>query len=147
MMVPKGNPLNFKSLSDSTKKNVMFINRQAGSGTRVLLDYLLDRQNILKEDIVGCEREEFTHLGVAVAIASGSADVGLGIQSAAEALGLDFIPIGEERYDLAVPTEYLSNQLVNNMLDVINSKEFKEEVLSLGGYDIRDTGKILNDSL
>jgi len=143
MLVPKGNPLNIRSLGDLAKEHIVFINRQAGSGTRVLLDYLLDKQNIARENIIGYEREEFTHLGVAVSIASGSADVGLGIQSAAEALGLDFIPVGEERYDLAVPTEYLSNLLVQNMLEVIRSNEFQAEVLSLGGYDTRDTGKIV----
>ncbi|KUO63043.1 MAG: LysR family transcriptional regulator [Gracilibacter sp. BRH_c7a] len=141
LIVPKGNPLRIKDLSDLSRDKVIFINRQAGSGTRVLLDYLLEQKEISKEEITGYEREEFTHLGVAIAVASGSADVGLGIQSAAVALGLDFIPIGEERYDLAVPTEYLKYSLMQKMLDVIRSEEFKTEVLALGGYDTRDTGK------
>jgi len=143
MIVPKGNPLNLHNLSDLARDNLHFINRQAGSGTRVLLDYLLEKQNIKKEQITGYEREEFTHLGVAVAVASGTADVGLGIQSAAETLGLDFIPIGEERYDLAIPSEFLTLPLMENMLSVIRSEEFQAEVRSLGGYDTRDTGKII----
>jgi len=143
LIVPKGNPLRIKDLSDLSRDKVIFINRQAGSGTRVLLDYLLEQKEISKEEITGYEREEFTHLGVAIAVASGSADVGLGIQSAAVALGLDFIPIGEERYDLAVPTEYLKYSLMQKMLDVIRSEEFKTEVLALGGYDTRDTGNAI----
>ena len=144
LIIPKGNPLKIKELRDLSRENVIFVNRQAGSGTRVLLDYLLEQQAISKEKITGYEREEYTHLGVAIAVASGTADVGLGIQSAAMALGLDFIPIGEERYDLAIPTEYLDYPLMQKMLDVIRSEEFKTEVQALGGYDIRDTGRFMN---
>lgn len=143
LILPKGNPLDITQLSDLARDDVTFINRQAGSGTRVLLDYLLEQQGISKQRIVGYDREEFTHLGVAIAVISGTADVGLGIQSAAIALGLDFIPIGEERYDLAVPAEFLTYPLMQSMLEVIRSEEFKTEVLALGGYDTRDTGKII----
>lgn len=143
LIIPKGNPLEIKNLTDLSRENINFVNRQAGSGTRVLLDYLLEQQAIAQERITGYEREEYTHLGVAIAVASGTADVGLGIQSAAMALGLDFIPIGEERYDLAIPTEYLDYFTMQKMLDVIRSEEFKTEVLALGGYDTRDTGRIM----
>lgn len=143
LIIPKGNPLKIKELRDLSRENIIFVNRQAGSGTRVLLDYLLEQQAISKEKITGYEREEYTHLGVAIAVASGTADVGLGIQSAAMALGLDFIQIGEERYDLAIPTEYLDYPLMQKMLDIIRSEEFKTEVLSLGGYDTRDTGRTM----
>jgi len=140
LLVPKGNPLNLKNLVDLAQSGIRFINRQGGSGTRVLLDYLLQKQGLAKEQILGYDREEFTHLGVAVAVASGSADVGLGIQSAAEALGLDFLLIGEERYDLAIPREYLEEPRMKAMISVIQSKAFQEDVLALGGYDVREMG-------
>ncbi|HBW38014.1 molybdopterin biosynthesis protein [Desulfosporosinus sp. BICA1-9] len=140
LIVPKGNPLNLKTLEDLAKPGVRFINRQGGSGTRVLLDYLLQKQGLSKEQILGYEREEFTHLAVAVAVASGAADVGLGIQSAAEALGLDYVLVGEERYDLAIPREFLEEPRMKAMIEVIQSRAFQEDVLALGGYDVRDTG-------
>ena len=140
LIVPKGNPLNIKTLADLVKPGIRFINRQRGSGTRVLLDYLLQKQGLTIEQILGYEREEFTHLAVAVAVASGSADVGLGIQSAAEALGLDYVLVGEERYDLAIPREYLEEPRMKAMIAVVQSKVFQEDVLALGGYDVRDTG-------
>ena len=140
LIVPKGNPLNIKTLADLVKPGLRFINRQGGSGTRVLLDYLLQKQGLTKEQILGYEREEFTHLAVAVAVASGAADVGLGIQSAAEALGLDYVLVGEERYDLAIPREYLEEPRMKAMISVIQSKAFQEDVLALGGYDVRETG-------
>lgn len=140
-IVAKGNPLNIRTLEDLARPGIRFINRQGGSGTRVLFDYLLQKQGLVKEQILGYDREEFTHLGVAVAVTSGSADVGLGIQSAAEALGLDYIYVGEERYDLAIPREYLEEPRMQAMISVIQSKEFQESVLALGGYDVRETGK------
>jgi len=142
LIVPKGNPLKIMTLADLVKPGIRFINRQNGSGTRVLLDYLLLKQDLNKEQISGYEREEFTHLAVAVAVASGAADVGLGIQSAAEALGLDYVLVGEERYDLAIPREYLEEPRMKAMISVIQSKAFQEDVLALGGYDVRDTGVI-----
>jgi len=140
LIVPKGNPLNIKTLEDLAKPGVRFINRQGGSGTRVLLDYLLQKQGLGKEQILGYEREEFTHLAVAVAVASGAADVGLGIQSAAEALGLDYVLVGEERYDLAIPKEFLEEPRMKAMIEVIQSRAFQEDVLALGGYDVREMG-------
>ena len=140
LIVPKGNPLNIKTLEDLIKPGIRFINRQGGSGTRVLFDYLLQKQGLTKEQILGYDREEFTHLAVAVAVASGSADVGLGIQSAAEALGLDYVLVGEERYDLAIPQEFLEEPRMKAMISVIQSKAFQEDVLALGGYDVRETG-------
>jgi putative molybdopterin biosynthesis protein len=139
-IVPKGNPLSIRTLEDLIKPGIRFINRQGGSGTRVLLDYLLQKQGLSKEQILGYEREEFTHLAVAVAVASGAADVGLGIQSAAEALGLDYVLVGEERYDLAIPREFLEEPRMKAMITVVQSKEFQEDVLALGGYDVRETG-------
>jgi len=139
-IVPKGNPLKLKTLEDLAQPGVRFVNRQGGSGTRVLFDYLLQKQGLTKEQILGYDREEFTHLAVAVAVASGAADVGLGIQSAAEALGLDYVLVGEERYDLAIPREFLEEPRMKAMIAVVQSKEFQEDVLALGGYDVRETG-------
>lgn len=144
LLVPKGNPMGLKGMRDIANGRVRFVNRQGGSGTRVLLDYLLQQEGLEKEQILGYDREEFTHLGVAVAVASGSADTGLGIQSAANSLGLDFIPIGEERYDLAIPKEYLEDHRMHVLLDIIKSPAFLRDVEALGGYDTRDTGKIMN---
>jgi putative molybdopterin biosynthesis protein len=143
LLVAKGNPLNITQLEDLTRSGVRFVNRQGGSGTRVLLDYLLAQKGISSERILGYEREEFTHLNVAVAVASGSTDTGLGIQSAAEALDLDFVPIGEERYDLAIPREFMEEPRMKTLINVVQSDKFKEEVLNLGGYDVRDTGKFI----
>lgn len=140
LIVPKGNPHNIKTLEDILRPGIRFINRQGGSGTRVLFDYLLQKQGFTKEQILGYEREEFTHLAVAVAVASGAADVGLGIQSAAEALGLDYVLVGEERYDLAIPREYLEEPRMKAMITVVQSKAFQDDVLALGGYDVRETG-------
>lgn len=144
LLVTKGNPLKLKELVDLADGRVRFVNRQGGSGTRVLLDYLLQKEGIDPRRILGYEREEFTHLGVAVAVASGSADTGLGIQSAAISLGLDFIPIGEERYDLAIPREHLEDPRMQALLEVIKSSTFQRDVEAMGGYDIRDSGKIMN---
>lgn len=144
LMVPRDNPLNLQTLEDLADGKVRFVNRQGGSGTRVLLDYLLAQKGIAQKDILGYDREEFTHLGVAVAVASGSADVGLGIQSAAISLGLDFIPIGEERYDLAIPQEYLADPRMKALLAVITSAGFLADVQAMGGYDTRDTGKFMD---
>lgn len=140
LIVPKGNPLRIQTLADLARPGVRFINRQGGSGTRVLLDYLLQKQGIAKEQIQGYDREEFTHLAVAVAVAAGTVDVGLGIQSAAEALGLDYVLVGEERYDLAIPGVYLEEPRVKDMISVVQSDAFRKDVLALGGYDVRDTG-------
>ncbi|KLU59971.1 molybdopterin molybdenumtransferase [Peptococcaceae bacterium CEB3] len=144
LLVARGNPFKLRTLADLADGRIRFVNRQGGSGTRVLLDYLLAQEGVDKEQILGYDREEFTHLGVAVAIASGSADAGLGIQSAALSLGLDFIPIGEERYDLAIPQEYLADHRMETLLAVIASPDFQAEVRAMGGYDLRDAGKFMN---
>ncbi|CAA7601089.1 Probable molybdopterin binding domain protein [Acididesulfobacillus acetoxydans] len=144
LLVARGNPLKLRTLADLADGRLRFVNRQGGSGTRVLLDYLLAQEGVDKQQILGYDREEFTHLGVAVAIASGSADAGLGIQSAALSLGLDFIPIGEERYDLAIPQEYLADRRIEMLLEVIASPDFQAEVRAMGGYDLRDAGKFMN---
>jgi len=141
LMVLPGNPKNIKAIEDLTRPDVTFINRQKGAGTRVLLDFALREKRIDPAQIRGYERESYTHTQVAAQVKSGAADVGLGVLSAARALGLEFIPWKEERYDLAIPMEYLEHPGVKAILEIIGGAEFKKKVLSLGGYDTRDTGK------
>ena len=109
LIVPKGNPKKIKNLRDLTRKDLTFINRQPGAGTRVLLDYKLGKLRIKPERIQGYEREETTHMAVAVAIASGLMDTGLGVKSAAKALGLDFVPIEREEYDLVYQKAFFNS--------------------------------------
>ncbi|MGD8915869.1 MAG: molybdopterin biosynthesis protein [Syntrophobacterales bacterium] len=143
LIVAPDNPKSIKGLKDLTRDGVNFVNRQAGSGTRILLDWRLGQLGIDSAKIRGYEREEYTHMAVAVDILSGTADVGMGIHAAAQALALDFTPVTTERYDLVIPAEHYDNPLVQELLEVIASQEFKEQVMALGGYDVRDTGRII----
>ncbi len=141
-MVASGNPRGIRGISDLSRDDIVFVNRQAGSGTRVLLDFELQKAGIDPDAVRGYENEEFTHMAVAVSVLSGKADAGLGILSAARALGLDFIPVCEERYDLLIPEECLQHPVMKEVLDCLSSTEFKREVEALGGYSTRDTGKV-----
>jgi len=143
LIVAPGNPKCINGLEDLIRDGLSFVNRQAGSGTRILLDWRLGQLGIDPAKIKGYEREEYTHMAVAVDVLSGTADVGMGIHAAAQALALDFIPVTTERYDLVIPAEHYDNPLVQELLEVIASQEFKEQVMALGGYDVRDTGRII----
>ncbi len=143
LIVPKGNPLGISGLADLAGGKIRYINRQRGAGTRILLDYELGKLGIKPETITGYEREEFTHLGVAVAVAAGSADTGLGILAAAKALELDFIPVERERYDLLIPEEFWDSPYVQNLLEIRVREKFHAEFHALGGYDTKDMGKIM----
>ncbi len=143
LLVPPGNPKGISGLKDLVRKDIVFINRQPGSGTRVLLDFELGRLGLEPVRIRGYEREEFTHMAVGVAVASGLADVGLGVRSAAVALGLDFIPVGQEQYDLLFLRPFYDSERGEKLMRVIGSKGFKEGIESLGGYDTWTTGKVL----
>jgi putative molybdopterin biosynthesis protein len=143
LMVRKGNPKKIHGLKDLLQKDVTFINRQNGSGTRILLDHTLKTLSLKANQIRGYEKEEFTHMAVASTVASGMADVGMGILPAARALGLDFIPIAKERYDLLIPSIYFEDEKIQRVIETVRSKEFKEEVLRMGGYDISRTGEEL----
>ena len=144
LIVQKGNSKKVKGLKDLQREEVSFINRQKGSGTRILLDHLLKTLSLDPRQIRGYEREEFTHMAVASSVASGRVDAGLGILSAARALHLDFIPIGTERYDLVIPSVYFQGKEVQKILEAIRSREFKDMVLRMGGYDVSRTGEELN---
>lgn len=143
LLVNKGNPKRIFDLSDLTREEVRFINRQRGAGTRLLLDYHLDQNGLSKDDIEGYQHEEFTHLAVGAAIASGRVDCGLGIAAVTHALDLDFIPLFQERYDLVIPQEFAQSELLAPLFDLFTNPEFRQLVASLPGYDIEPMGKII----
>jgi len=143
LIVAPGNPKKIKGIEDLVRDDIVFINRQAGSGTRILLDYRLKALGLDPADINGYETDEFTHMSVAVAVLSGSVDVGLGIYAAAKALGLDFIPVVTERYDLVIPKMFFETENIRILLETIHSAKFKQRVEALGGYSTRQTGEII----
>ncbi|MBI5953260.1 MAG: molybdopterin biosynthesis protein [Chloroflexi bacterium] len=143
LMVRKGNPKGIKALGDLTKPEVQFVNRQRGAGTRVLLDYHLNLMGMSPDSILGYTQEEYTHLGVASAVASGRADCGLGIAAAAQALKLDFVPLFQERYDLVIPKEHAESDLLAPLFELLADSGFQDSVSKLPGYDILVMGKII----
>lgn len=143
LMVKKGNPKNITKFEDLERKDIKFINRQRGSGTRLLLDYNLNKLNMDPENINGYYREEFTHLAVAAAIEASDADVGLGVYSAAAMMGLDFIPVYNEEYDLAIPEEFLNLEIIKEFIETIKSAEFKAKLDELGGYNYSNAGNVI----
>jgi putative molybdopterin biosynthesis protein len=146
LIVKKGNPLEIKTLKSLASKKVTYINRQEGSGTRVLLDYRLKEHGIDPEEIPGYSRIAYTHMEVALEIFSGSANAGLGIFAVARQLDLDFIPLATERFDLIIPSESYTTRAVKALRGVLGSDEFKANMTQLGGYDTKDTGKIVYES-
>jgi putative molybdopterin biosynthesis protein len=144
LLVPKGNPKGIAGFEDLTRPEIRFINRQRGAGTRLLTDMHLNRLAINTDRVVGYDKEEYTHMNVASAIASNNADTGLAIRAAAVALDLDFIPVAEERYDIILPQAFLDDPRVLALLQTIREdKEFRQTVEGLGGYDLRDCGRIM----
>ena len=144
LVVKKGNPKGIRGFKDLAKDGVIFINRQSGAGTRLLTDKHLRELGIEPSRIRGYEREEYTHMGVASAVLSGVADTGLAILAAANALDLDFVPVAKERYDLAIPANFVELEMVGRLLDIIaNDEEFRRTVKGMGGYDISDMGKVM----
>jgi putative molybdopterin biosynthesis protein len=144
LLVLKGNPKNINGFKDLTRDDVIFVNRQAGAGTRLLTDKCLKELDINPKDVKGYEREEYTHMGVASAVITGIADTGLAILASAKALGLDFIPVAKERYDLAIPSEFLETEMLQNLLKIVREDtEFRRTVVGLGGYDVSDMGKVM----
>lgn len=140
LMVAKGNPKGISGLRDLVRKDVRFVNRQPGAGTRVLLDYRLAKLRIRPERIDGYEREEFTHMAVASAVASGLADTGLGVRSAAQALGLDFVPVETEEFDLVLRRDFHDSAAGAALLAAVRSPELAAALVRFGGYDTKDSG-------
>lgn len=132
LMVKKGNPLNIRSFKDVAK--VRYVNRQLGSGTRILCDYLIAENGMNKKDIVGYKNEEFTHTAVAALVANGNADCGLGIYSAAKMYDLDFIEICIEEYDILIDEKAYNSESVQKFLGLLKSEEFINRLSQMGGY-------------
>ena len=143
LMVARGNPLNIRKFSDIARDGVRYVNRQKGSGTRILSDYLCKRENVDASAIYGYDREELTHTSVAAQIVSGSADAGMGIYSAAKLYDLDFIPICIEEYDLIIPDHAWDTPMVRSLLTILKSDAFREKILSLGGYTVDNPGEVI----
>ena len=144
IMVKKGNPLGIKGIEDLAGGSVRYVNRQRGAGTRVLFDYKLKEAGIEPETIKGYDREMATHMAVAASVASDSADAGMGVLSAAQAMGLDFIPVGVEEYDFAIPQKFLEVPAVKAFIQILQSEEFQARLNELGGYEIRNAGEIIS---
>lgn len=141
-ILPPGNPQQITSLPNLTKPGVKWVNRQAGSGTRVWLDVQLRRNEIDAATIAGYTDEKTTHLQVAQAIESGAANAGLGIHAAAAAYGLDFVPLTQEIYQLVIPERVWETAVCQSLITIINSDAFKTSVNALGGYDTTTTGEL-----
>lgn len=173
IMVKKGNPLGIKGIADlatpcdacgvdtygtdatdaesgtvgtagnAAKSTIRYVNRQRGAGTRVLFDYRLKQENIDPSSITGYDREMATHMAVAAAVASDGADAGMGVLSAAKAMDLDFIEVGPEEYDFAIPAEYLELPHIKAFIEILQSSEFRDRIEELGGYSAENAGKII----
>ncbi|QKE73736.1 helix-turn-helix transcriptional regulator [Arthrobacter citreus] len=143
LYVKKGNPLNITSWSDLSREDVKIINREKGSGARILLDEQLRINDISYKYIKGYEHEENNHLSVASAVATGVGDVGVGIEKAAKMIGIDFIPLITEQYDLVILKNAKNEHLINIVKDILSSHQFQSEVDSIGDYDTTKTGKVL----
>lgn len=143
LMLAKGNPLDIKEFTDIAKNGVRYVNRQKGSGTRVLMDYLCEQYAVNVSDIYGYEREELTHTSVAAQIANGSADAGMGIYSAAQLYDLDFLPICIEEYDLIIPDHAWETPVVQQLIATLKSPAFREKMLAMGGYTVDHPGEII----
>jgi molybdate-binding protein/DNA-binding transcriptional regulator YhcF (GntR family) len=142
LILAKNNPKQIKSFDDLRRHDVTLINRQRGSGTRVLLDFELHKLGIDPSRVKGYKREVDTHLAVAMSVSRGEADIGLGIQAAADSNELDFLPLLKERYDLVIPKEKYRSKAIAALLEIIKSADFKGVVANIGGYDTSQTGSI-----
>lgn len=143
LIVTRGNPKAIQTLADLTRDQVTFVNRQRGAGTRLLLEYHLDSLGLSTDSIHGYGREEYSHLTVAAAVASGRADCGLGVRAAADALNLDFIPLYEERFDLVIPVDFYQHPKLAPLLEVLDDTSFQRQVNDLPGYDSSPMGRVI----
>lgn len=138
----KGNPKNISSISDLKNKDINFVNRQRGAGTRVLFDYLLKEEGIDSTQINGYNKEEFTHIAAAAAVGRGSADAALGIRAAAEVIGVDFLSLTKESYDLILEAAMLDDPRIEYLIKLLREKEIKEQIKALGGYEVNASGSL-----
>jgi len=143
LIVRHGNPKNIRRIEDLGREHVTLINREKGAGARYLLDQQLEREGLRRAQVRGYDLIADSHFQVARRIVEGQADVGIGVRSAANLYGLDFIPLQQSRYDLVIPKTFLAaHPSIGNLLDAIVSRQFRTEIEALGGYDTSETGKI-----
>jgi molybdate-binding protein/DNA-binding transcriptional regulator YhcF (GntR family) len=142
LIVPCGNPLGVAGLNDLARPGLRFINRQAGSGTRVWLDVALRKAGISADQILGYAQEAMTHFEVAAAVASAKVDAGFGLESAARSYGLDFIYLVRERYDLVIPEPGVHLEAVQRLSDWLADTAACQVIADFGGYDVEETGKL-----
>ncbi|MBA2881163.1 putative molybdopterin biosynthesis protein [Desulfosalsimonas propionicica] len=143
LIVAPGNPKKLSGITDLARDDVVFVNRQSGSGTRVLLDFHLRGAGVDPAAITGYENEEFTHMAVAVAVLGRAADAGLGIRAAARALDLDFIPVATESYELVIPEAFAESGRIRLLTEMIGSAQFIERLHAMGGYHTQNTGRVV----
>jgi putative molybdopterin biosynthesis protein len=143
LITAHGNPLHVGGFAGLAKKGVRIVNRQKGSGTRVLLDHHMDNLGISTRDIAGYNTEVFTHLEVGLAVLSKEADTGIATAAVAKLLGLSFIPITRENFDMILDQSTFFTKGVQALIEVLKSRDFRKRVEKLGGYDFKDSGKVL----
>ncbi len=143
LIVQKENPLGLKNIKDIFDKKIRFVNRQRGSGTRILLDHWIKKENLDFKNLQGYDYEVATHLDVAMAIKNGTAEAGLGIMEAAKIVGLDFIPLAKEEYDFLINPKMRDNKKIIEFIDFLRSDYFRNKIESLEGYSLSDPGKIV----
>ena len=146
LYVKKGNPFNLAAWTDLTNDKLTFINRERGSGARILLDEQLRINKISAKSLKGYENEETNHLSVASAVSSGAADVGVGIEKAAKLVGVDFVPLITERYDLVILKTPTNEDLITAVKTIVTSIPFQAEIDALGDYDISRTGSVIHET-
>ncbi|MFA7165705.1 MAG: molybdopterin biosynthesis protein [Desulfoplanes sp.] len=146
-IVASGNPLGIRGIDDVITKKARFVNRQRGAGTRILFDHALQQAGKGPEDIQGYATEEFTHMALAANILTGAADCGLGIYAAAKALGLDFVPLARERYDLVIPKIFFDDPKIHTLLTIVRQETIKKKIAALGGYETTLTGQIMKPGM
>jgi molybdate-binding protein len=144
LIVAQGNPKHIRGITDMARPTVRLINREKGSGARRLLDRQLESSGMSTTRVKGFDHEASSHLEVASRVKAGLADVGIGVRAAASIFGLDFVPLQRERYDLVIPKIYYESLSgLRVLLDLIVTKPFRDEIEALGGYDTRESGKIV----
>jgi putative molybdopterin biosynthesis protein len=143
LIVPSGNPKGIKSIRDLTRQKLRIVNRQPGSGTRIYLDQELGRVRLSGKKISGYETVVATHLEVGLRVLRGDADVGLATRTTSQLLGVDFIPLTRERFDAVIPKERFFSRGIQILLGILGSREFRQQVEALGGYDASESGRII----
>ncbi len=143
LIAAHGNPLHISGFADLAKQGLKIVNRQKGSGTRILLDYHMDNLGISTRDVSGYDTEVFTHFEVGLAVLSKEADTGIATAAVAKLLGLSFVPITCENFDMILDQSTFFTKGVKALIEVLKSRDFRKRFERLGGYDFKDSGKVL----